>query len=148
MSQIDLILKYFIEDSEFSGLRSLWFECDNQDFREASTILESRSNQQIIIEYDPDTAFFKVLLILLEGGQCCLYHNLNGEDPSRDGEHLNSSPIEQVAMYKKAWVGKQAMDAMDEENNYMGWWFLNYARYSLAWRRPNEQGELKWWHAE
>jgi hypothetical protein len=148
MNQIEAILKVFIEEHSFMGLSYLWLECDNNGFLEAPTILEFRSKQQIQIEYDPDTAFFKVLQILLEGGQCCLYHNLNGEDPSRDGEHLNSSPIEQVAMYKKAWIGKQAMDEMDEENNYMGWWFLVHAPYSLAWRRPNEQGELKWWHAE
>ena len=140
MNQIEAILNHFEEYSRYMGLNYLWDISD--------TILK-REYPDIEIQYDPDTAFFKSLEVMLNSGNQCLFHNLNGEDPSRDGELLTCSPTEQIKLLKKVWIGKEAMDKMDEENGYLGWWFLNYVPYSLAHKVFDESGQfVKWWHSE
>ncbi|MEB3768403.1 hypothetical protein [Acinetobacter sp. MD2] len=141
MNQIDAALKHFKEWHPNMGLKYLWFTCDGE--------MDEENYPDIKFEYDPDTAFFKALKILLDSEDKCLFYNLNSEDPSRDGEHLTCSPEEQFALLKKVWVGKEEMDKMDEENGYLGWYFLILCPYSLAHKIYDENGNfIKWWHAE
>lgn len=140
MNQINTILKIFQESHGNSGLRDLWFCCDG----EVQAIYPD-----LKIDFDPDAAFFIVLEILLKSGNQCLFYNLNYKDSSRDGEHLDASPEEQIELLKKVWVGKELMDKMDDENGYLGWFFLIHCPYSLAHKIYDENGVLlKWWHAE
>ncbi len=140
MNQIDIILKHFKEWHKNMGLRFLWFASDG----EAEELYPN-----IKPEYDSDTAFFKALEVMLNSGDQCLYYNLNSEEPSKNGEHLTATPQEQLNMLKQVWIGKIKMDEMDEENGYLGWYFLMYCPYSLAHKTYDEQGQfIKWWHAE
>ena len=140
MNQIEAILTVFDEWHENMGLQYLWYSCDDEF---------QRTYPNISIEYDPDTAFFKALEEMLNSGDQCLFYNLNSEDPSRDGEQLTTTPQKQLQMLKEVWIGKEAMDRMDKEEGYLGWYFLMYCPYSLAHKIYNEKGQfIKWWHAE
>lgn len=140
MNQTSAILKIFQEWHQNMGLSYLW---DATDYE------LTKFYPELELEYDPDTAFFKALEILLKSGDKCLFYNLNSEDPSRDGEHLTCSPEEQLTLLKKVWVGKEEMDRMDEENGYSGWYFLIFCPYSLAHKIYDENGKfIKWRHAE
>lgn len=140
MNQIYAILKIFQEWHEHMGLEYLWYSSNDE-------LIEFYPD--IELEYDPDTAFFKALEVLLKSGDKCLFYNLNNGDPSRDGEHLTVTPEEQVALLKEVWVGKAEMDKMDEANGYLGWYFLIHCPYSLAHKVYDENNNfIKWWHAE
>jgi hypothetical protein len=137
MNQIDTILKYFEKNYYYMDLVYLWDCCDSE--------VDKEDYPDVTFEYDPDTAFFMVLERLLKSGDHCLIYNLNSEDPSRDGERLTCSPDEQLALLKEVWIGKEKMDQLDEENGYLGWYFLNIIPYSVIHKKYNENGNfLKW----
>lgn len=141
MNQIDAIIYNLKKYNLTMGLADLWFACNSDAVKE--------DHPNISIEYDPEAAFFKALLVLLESGDWCLFYTLNSQEPSLDGEHLTGSPQEQITLLKQAWVGKAEMDKMDEENGYLGWYFLIHCPYSLAHKIYDESGYfLKWCHAE
>lgn len=141
MNQIDAVLKHFKEWHPKMGLQYLWYSCDGE--------MDSEDYPEVNFVYSPESAFFKALEILLESGDQCLFYNLNSEDPSKDGELLTVSPLEQLEMLRKVWIGKEAMDKMDEENEYLGWYFLVHIPYSIAHKIYDEHGNfLEWWYAE
>ena len=138
MNQIDAILKQFKTWYSFMDLRHLWYCCDGE-------IEDNEDYPDVIFEYDPETAFFMALERLLKSGNECLTYNLNSEDSLRDGERLTCSPDEQLALLKEVWIGKEKMDQLDEENGYLGWYFLNIIPYSVIHKKYNENGNfLKW----
>lgn len=140
MNQIHATLKVFQEWHENMGLRDLWFSCDAE---------VQAFYPDLEMEYESDTAFFKALEVLLESGDQCLFYNLNHEDQSKDGQHLSGTPSEQLSLLKKVWVGKVEMDKMDDENGFLGWYFLLFCPYSLAHKIYDENDVfLRWWHAE
>ncbi|MCU4337341.1 hypothetical protein [Acinetobacter dispersus] len=141
MNQIDAIIYNLKKYNLTMGLDDLWFACNSD------AVMEDYPD--ISIEYDPGTAFFKALFVLLESGDWCLFYTLNSHEPSLDGEHLRGSPQEQITLLKQAWVGKAEMDKMDEENGYLGWYFLIHCPYSLAHKIYDKNGcFFKWCHAE
>lgn len=136
MNQLELILKTFHEYEFKEGLDDLFYLCG--DFlKEIYPVIK--------LEYDQDTALFKVLKILLESGDISLFYNLNYEDPSRDGELLIGTAEEQIKQLQQVWIGSFAINKMDEENDYIGWYFLMHCPYALAHKIYNENGNFERW---
>jgi len=136
MNQLELILKTFHEYEFKEGLDDLFYLCG--DFlKEIYPVIK--------LEYDQDTALFKVLKILLESGDISLFYNLNYEDPSRDGELLIGTAEEQIKQLQQVWIGSFAINKMDEENDYIGWYFLMHYPYALAHKIYNENGNFERW---
>lgn len=104
MNIIENMLKWNFRYELYGGLSNLW-------------LLANGGLQYLypdsLLEYDAEIVFFEALEVMLKSGNQCLFHNLNGEDPSRDGEHLTGSPTEQIALLKKVWIGKEAKDQQD-----------------------------------
>jgi len=100
---------------------------------------------EVKIEDDQDTAFFKVLKILLESGDISLFYNLNYEDSFRDGELLLGSAQEQIEQLQQVWIGSFAIHQMDQKNNYLGWFFLIHCPYALAHKLYDEDGKFTRW---
>ncbi|MCH7312795.1 hypothetical protein [Acinetobacter sp. ANC 3882] len=139
MNQIEVIIHLFQKNSLIKGVGCLWwYACNN------ALIQDKHPNTKI--EYDSNSAFFKALEILLNCGDYCLFYTLNSEDPLRDGEHLSELPQEQLELLQRVWIDKEAMDKMDEENGYLGWYFLIYCPYSLAHKIYDENGNFIRWH--
>lgn len=136
MSQLELILKTFHEYEFKEGLDDLFYLCGN---------FLKEIDPEVKIEDDQDTAFFKVLKILLESGDISLFYNLNYEDSFRDGELLLGSAQEQIEQLQQVWIGSFAIHQMDQKNNYLGWFFLIHCPYALAHKLYDEDGKFTRW---
>lgn len=137
MNQINAILKHFKEWHPNMGLQYLWDTCDGE--------MDSENYPEVIFEYDPDTAFFNALEILLKKGDCCLAYGDVTEDRALIGTVVKELPEKQLEMLKSVWVGKEEMDRMDRENDYLGWYFLVHCPYLLACRKYDSQGNFIEW---
>ncbi|PTV44756.1 DUF596 domain-containing protein [Acinetobacter pittii] len=136
MNQLELILKTFQEYEFKEGLDDLFYLSGN---------LLKEIYPTIMLEYNQDTAFFMALKTLLESGDISLFYNLNFEDLSRDGELLTGSAEEQIKQLKQVWIGSDAINKMDEENNYIGWYFLIQCPYALAHKIYDKDGNFERW---
>lgn len=136
MNQVELILKTFQEYEFKEGLDDLFYLCGN---------FLKEIYPEIMLEYDQDTAFFNTLKILLDSGDSSLFYNLNYEDPSKDGELLSGNAQEQIKQLQLVWIGSLDINKMDEENDYIGWYFLIYCPYGLAHKIYDEDGNFERW---
>ncbi|USA46435.1 hypothetical protein NDN11_17405 [Acinetobacter sp. C26M] len=137
MNQIDAILKHFKEWHPFMGIEYLWHSCDGE--------MDSEDYPDVKFEYDPDTAFFMALERLLKSGEACLFYVSCTEHPKKS-ELLTESPDSQITLLKNAWIGKEEMDKLDKEHDYLGWYFLVHCPYSLIQKQYDEHGNFLRWY--
>lgn len=91
--------------------------------------------------YNSEQYFFEALKYLLDNQLCKLRSNSESL-PNTQMETL--TPEEQLNLVKEIWVGKKEMDKLDQENQYVGWWFLTSCPYYLAHKRIDEKGNVFW----
>lgn len=91
--------------------------------------------------YNTEQYFFEALKYLLDNKLCKLRSNSESL-PNTQMETL--TPEEQLNLVKEIWVGKKEMDRLDQENHYIGWWFLTSCPYYLAHKRIDEKGNIFW----
>lgn len=92
-------------------------------------------------DYNPERYFFEALEHLLDNKLCKLRSNSQSL-PNAQMDKL--TPKEQLSLVKEIWIGKDEMDKLDRENDYMGWWFLVHCPYYLAHKMTDEKGEVFW----
>lgn len=136
MKQIELILKTFNEYEFKEGLDDLFY---------LSGEFLKEIYPTTILEYEQDIAFFMALKSLLDSGNISLFYNLNYEDSSKDGKLLIGTTEEQIKQLQQVWIGSDAINKMDEENDYIGWYFLTHCPYALAHKIYDKNGNFERW---
>lgn len=135
MKQIELIIHTFLNHHFASELYFLWdVVCGVSENRIQPPCEE--------IIYDNETAFFLALEFLLAQNYCRLITNDGGKEI--DDEIAKMDAKQACQLLKDVWMGEEAMNKLDEENEYLGWWFVVLCPYNIVHRYTDESGEEQW----
>lgn len=134
MKQIELIIHTFVNHYFASELFFLWDV--------VWAVGESRIQPCEEIVYDNETAFFLALELLLAQNYCRLITNDGNEENNKKIAKMDAKQACQLL--KDVWVGEEAMNKLDKENQYVGWWFVVLCPYNLVHRYIDEYGEEQW----
>ncbi|MDO4894458.1 hypothetical protein [Moraxella sp.] len=86
--------------------------------------------------------FFLALEFLFAQNYCRLITNDGNKEI--DDEIAKMDAKQACQLLKDIWIGEEAMNKLDEENQYVGWWFRILCPYNIVHRYVDEDGEERW----
>ncbi len=134
MKQIALITHTFINEHFASELFFLWDV--------VCVVGEGRIQPCEEIIYDNETAFFLALEYLLVHNYCRLITNDGNKEINKALAKMDAKQACQLL--KDVWIGEEAINKLDEENQYVDWWFVVLCPYNIVHRCTDESGEEQW----
>lgn len=135
MKQIELIIHTFLNRHFASELYFLWDVVCGVNKNRIQPPCEE-------IIYDNETAFFLALELLFAQNYCRLITNDGNKEI--DDEIAKMDAKQACQLLKDVWIGEEAMNKLDEENQYVGWWFRILCPYNIVHRYTDESGEEQW----